>query len=438
MILKTKKFVKHTPFRTVALLLFAAVISAVVCGLHASNEAYLCEQEEALQSTPITVTVRGVPVYEGHKAAISPWTIDLFTGKNPVEIQDMSSENREITLISLSEYLKEVQVKMSDRINGINGLPVYRQGSSQYPDLIGISSLSCDEQLLPEKGCEITWYNGYNESIFGGGELVCLVPEGKLEAYDNGNGGTALYFYVAMGKLENGTYVEVSRTEYECTLKIVGTYTAGDEVSIYCPLSIMEQVYAGLDEMLSPNFVSATLVDNQLLDEFREKASFFYSNLSENAPNVSNEIRVLNRSKAFTFDSNHNALEINDSKLIDFMSDLEAHSTKFNRIVTLAIVAFSVAAGFLIGFLTIRLRKSDIILTRPDGKSLSKKYLGFVLEQFICIILGITAGGACYLWNPIDKLLIFAVVYFVAFSVAALLFLIVQGKRDQKIPDFNH
>jgi Flp pilus assembly protein protease CpaA len=120
------------------------------------------------------------------------------------------------------------------------------------------------------------------------------------------------------------------------------------------------------------------------------------------------------------------------------MSDLEAYRTKFNRIVTLAIVAFSVVAGGLIGFLMIYLRKRDIMLTRADGNSLSKKYLVWVLEQFICIILGITAGGACYLWNPIDKLLIFAVVYFVAFSVVTLLFLVIQRQKDQKILIINH
>lgn len=435
--IKIKNIFKRTSAWAIAVLLFAVISSFIICALYASNTAYLRDQEEACWTMPVYVTVEGVTREGGITSAISTWTIDLFTGKNPVKIQDMSSENREITQISLSEYLKDVQAKMSFDIDWINGSPVYSQ-THVYPDLIGITSLSCDEQLLPEKGCEIMWYNGYNESVLGGEEYVCLVPEGKLEAYDNGNGEAVLYFYYAWGRMENGTYVEVSRTEYECKLKIVGTYTAGDEVSIYCPFSIIEQVYAGLDENLRPDFVSATLDNNLLLDEFREKASFFYSNLSENAQNVSDGLRVINRSKTYTFDNNLNALEIDDSKLIDFMSDLEAYRTKFNRIVTLAIVAFSVVAGGLIGFLMIYLRKRDIMLTRADGNSLSKKYLVWVLEQFICIILGITAGGACYLWNPIDKLLIFAVVYFFAFSVVTLLFLVIQRQKDQKILIINH
>lgn len=224
--------------RAITLVLLAVAVIAIAA-LCVFNEVKLRKQEQALQSTPITVTVRGALVYEGNKAAISPWTIDLFTGKNPVEITDRSSGSMESTPVSLAEYLKDVRVKMSKLPRLINGSSVTTQISGQYPYLVGITSIPSDERLLPENGCEITWLDGYNESFFGSEELVCLVPAGKVEAYDNGNGEVVLYFYRAYGRMENGTYVELSRTEYECTLKIVGTYTAGDEMSIYCPFSII-------------------------------------------------------------------------------------------------------------------------------------------------------------------------------------------------------
>ena len=41
----------------------------------------------------------------------------------------------------------------------------------------------------------------------------------------------------------------------------------------------------------------------------------------------------------------------------------------------------------------------------------------------ICIILGITVGGACCLWNPLDKLLTFALVCFVGLSLATVIFM---------------
>ena len=41
----------------------------------------------------------------------------------------------------------------------------------------------------------------------------------------------------------------------------------------------------------------------------------------------------------------------------------------------------------------------------------------------ICIILGIAVGGAYYKWNPMDKLILFAAVYFVALSLALVIFM---------------
>ena len=106
--------------RAITLVLLAVAVIAIAA-LCVFNEVKLREQEQAVQSSPITVTVRGVPVYEGSKALISPWTIDLFTGKNPVEITDRSSGSSVTTQVSLAEYLKDVRIKMSKKPQQING-----------------------------------------------------------------------------------------------------------------------------------------------------------------------------------------------------------------------------------------------------------------------------------------------------------------------------
>jgi len=87
------------------------------------------------------------------------------------------------------------------------------------------------------------------------------------------------------------------------------------------------------------------------------------------------------------------------------------------------VVILSVISGFLIGFLMIRRRKRDIILMRTVGESNFRLYIGFVLEQMICVILGIAVGGAYYKWNPMDKLILFAIVYFVALTLALAIFM---------------
>ena len=120
MILKILKHIKRTPFRTVALLLFAVVITAIICALHASNEAELRNYEEAYQAIPITLTVTE-PTMEDKSQDYGyfmlPWVLDLFTGKSFVEVIDVSSatsrneknaiaQNSEPTEISLAEYVK--------------------------------------------------------------------------------------------------------------------------------------------------------------------------------------------------------------------------------------------------------------------------------------------------------------------------------------------
>lgn len=404
--------------RALALILFASMISFAICGLQASNDAKLEDEllryKEAYKAVPVTVTVTPRTDEEGRTSLIAPWTADLFTGNNPVEIDAISPENGERVTkqVSFAEYLKDVRIKMSKKPQLINGSDVTTQIPGKYPYLIGITSIPSDEQLLSENGCEITWYDGYDETVFGSEELVCLVPAGKAEAYDNGNGETVLYFYYAWGRMENGTYVEVSRQEYECTLKIVGTYTAGDEMSIYCPFSIIEQVYVGLDESLSPDSISATIADNMRLDEFRETASVFFPKLAENPGEVPKIVKVNHRSNSYTFSSELNSISIDDDDLFDYTAPVLEKETELNSMLEQTVLVASAAAGLLVGLIVTLLRKRGIGLKWEKGDSGAAIVLGALLEQMIFTIVGIAAGGACYSWKPIDKLFTFAVIYF--------------------------
>ena len=381
--------IKFAHVRIVTLVLIAASV-ITISALCVLNEVKLREQEQAVQSSPITVTV------EGRTASISSWTIDLFTGKNPVEITDRSSGSSVTTQVSLSEYLKDVRIKMSKKPQQINGSGVTTQISGQYPYLVGITSIPSDERLLRENGCEITWYDGYDETVFGSEELVCLVPSGKAEAYDNGSGEAVLYFYYAWGRMENGTYVEVSRTEYECTLKIVGTYTAGDEMSFYCPFSIIEQVYAGLDEKLSPDSISATLTDNLLLDEFCEKASRFYSNLLDDPKAASKVLNVSNRSKNYTGGTDNNALDINKSNEID-ISALREENDRFNRtaIRIIAILALIAVLLLVLPMIFKRImRGREVRILKP------KEVCGLILK----LIAGFAKGCIVLIRHTINRM----------------------------------
>ena len=433
MIKKTLKRIKRAPVRAVAVLLFAAIISMIICVLQESNDAEVRNYEEAYQSIPVTVTISCLPRERGYYS-IASWVLDLFTGKKPIEIIDVSEAEsieekmelawtKEPTPISLAEYLKDVHIKVSHFITTVNGTGY--TSSSGTCMLIGMNSITCENQLLPEYGCEIKWYEGYDESIFEGEEAVCLIPEGmaKPRYYDNGQGEAELYFFLrVMGSTNGGPVEEKSRSEYKCKLKIVGTYTAGDEKSIYCPYPIIEQVYSELNQSITLDFISATISDNMRLDEFREKASLFFTEPATEPVEIPWGCYVIYDSKQSYNEFYCNAIDIADENLFDLSTILE-DSIKFNQTVTLVVVILSAVAGFLVGFLMIRNRKRDIMLMRTVGESNFGVYFGFALEQMICIILGVALGGAYYEWKPINNLALFAVVYFVGLTLALCIFL---------------
>ena len=439
--------IKRAPIRATAVLLFAVIISVIICALQASNDEEMRNYEEACQSVPITVTVTGLALTDNEDCAINSWVLDLFTGENSVVVLDLSSasnEDEEMELIisgnapsseiSFAEYVKDIQIMMFHMIDKVND-KIFKN-----PRLIGITSLSCDKQLLPEYGCEIKWYEGYDERIFEGDEPVCLIPEEMANPryYDNGEGEAILDFNsIVRGDItfiDGAPVLTYEEHNYQCSLKIVGTYTAGDGKSIYCPFTIIKQLYGELNESMNVYSISATLADNSRLEEFRELASSLFTDPSQAADTIPWGGHLYNRSEHYFHEYYDNAIDIADENLLDLSVILEG-SIKFNRTVTVFVVILSVISGFLVGFLMIRRRKREIMLMRMVGESNFRVYCGFAIEQMLCIILGIALGGAYYKWNPINNLAIFAVTYFISLTLALVIFmskkLIKNVKEDE-------
>ena len=384
MIKKLFKRFTRAPVPAVAILLFAAIISVIICALHVSNEAEIRNYEEVFATVPVKVTVTNLAGTSRDNLKIPIWVLNVLTGRRAVPVP-------------LDKYVKDVQIKCS--IFGEE----YR--TKKNTDLRGITSLSCENSILPENGCVIAWNEGYDESIFSGEEAVCIIPRDKT-MLDNGTGEVVLDFTSYRGE---------ERYAYQCTLKIVGTYTGGDEVSVYCPYLIVDQVYSKLKQSERQfDSISATLADNSYLEEFREIMTYWFVEPSPLAYQIPWD--------KMGYDYYPYALDIDDAVLQKTKEILE-DSIKFNRTVTVFVVILSVVAGFLIGFLMIRRRKREIMLMRMVGESNARVYIGFALEQMICILLGIALGGSYYNWNPIKNLAIFAAVYFVALSLALAIFL---------------
>ena len=113
MIKRTLKNLKRAPVRAVAVLLFAAVITMIICALHASNEAELRNYEEVWQSVPITVTVTEPSGVNSDMFLINTWVYELFTKKDPQVFYD---ENLKLMR---AVYGEEIIEKMRNRELGI-------------------------------------------------------------------------------------------------------------------------------------------------------------------------------------------------------------------------------------------------------------------------------------------------------------------------------
>ena len=142
MIKRTLKNLKRAPVRAVAVLLFAAVITMIICALQASNEAELSNYEETWKSVPITVTVtKPSGANTDLPFSVKDWVFFLFTGEEPVQFLDTSaaeniyeaaalrhSDDVDSIELSLSEYVKDVQFMASRQVKMVcvdpNSIPI--------------------------------------------------------------------------------------------------------------------------------------------------------------------------------------------------------------------------------------------------------------------------------------------------------------------------
>ena len=364
---------------------FALIISMVLCGLNASNEAEIANFEQTRREIPITVTVMDLYGDSSENLNLDTWVVNIMSG---------------FYNWGLSDYLTDVRIGFDLNIDMINGEWSDRQ-------LRGILSVNAAPELLPITNSAITWYEGYDESVFEGEELVCIVPAGYTDDADPTTDEQELdmtfnTYSQPFPNLSGAAYNMVSR------LTVVGTYESTQSVrAIYCPYHTADTIRARLQVGVRVDSASATLKNNDDLEQFRLVAKRFFAEPDPNS----------------TPDSNYDySLKI-DTEALDKAEAVLNNSITINRISTYLVFVLSAGAGFFLGFLMIRSRKREIILMRTLGKPNAAIYRDFAWEQMLRVLLGVAVGGAVFQWEPLGRLGMFVLVYFVGLSAALILFL---------------
>lgn len=391
------------PLYSAAVLLFAAVLTVVLCYLHQSGQEELRSFEETYASVPVTFRVTDLDASK--PKTVAGWIVDLF-GEQGMQPNLAPFVGEFYTRVSCSATYVYPTVDAS-------GFPV---DGTERVNVAGIGSLYVAEELTQDWGGEVHWLEGYDESILLTEELVCLLPQElpedtpeDLKTFMKDRQEIELTFVYTIPDDYEPKLVEEQRT-----LKVVGYYTDKGNTRIYCPYAVMERVCAELGASKEMEEVCAVLNDNNSLAQLKEAAAQWFAE-----PNPMGKETEWDR---FGYQYYPYALDIEDTMLTNLESDLKS-SMQINQLASAVVFALSAGAGFLTGFLVIRSRKREIALLRTMGTPHTAIFVQFALEQMLCILTGILLGGAFFLWQPVQKLALFGGIYFVGLSIALVIFL---------------
>lgn len=385
---------KRAPLPALAVLLFAAILCIVLCGLEAANQKEIVDYQQICRTTPVTLTVTNLTGTQSDGLDAPAWVANVFSG-------DAFLPH------SLKDYVKDLKIRTSYGVDSVQIGDALIE--TEQMRIIGVTSqnLIGAESTLPGSA-NVTWREGFDESLLLEGERICLLPESMVAEGELPETVHMDYSYVKW--IDANTSVTL---HYELDLTVAGTHST-DSLSFYCPYHVVAGIYNGLEQRTKLDCVSAVLIDNDLQEEAAQHARYWFPE-----PNLAGEKLPWDYS---TYSYYPYALRIDDSQLRAAEETLE-NSLTMNQICTALVFVLSAVAGFFIGFLMIRSRKQEIALMRTMGTPNMRIYVSFALEQMLCVILGTLLGGSYFLWQPAGRLTAFMGIYFVGLTVALQIFL---------------
>jgi len=384
------------PITCIAAILFAAILTVILCYLHQSQKAEQQNYENTFHSISVEFEITKLNGNRLDESThIDGYMADLFFENSVFEP-------------NFSELVSDVQVRMSHSgtlIEEQEENPTANEATETQKitkRMVGITSVKVAEELTPEFGGMIEWYDGYDESIFGSGQFVCVVPSNYIDIDE-----VVLSFnYRADG--------ETRDREYTCSFVVAGRYTDEGNNKLYCPYTTMEHIYSKLSEPKKVQYLMGKLSNNDNLELLHEIASNWFAE-----PNPMGDPTPWGK---YGYEYYPFAMDIKDSLLKSLVSDMQ-NSMTINRIAAALVFVLSAGTGFLTGFLVIRTRKREIALMRTLGTSNCIVCVELEIEQVLCVSAGVIIGGSYSLWEPLGQLCLFAGIYIAGLTAALLAFI---------------
>ena len=318
--------------------------------------------ESAYAVIPVTVVVSNLTGTKTDDLKITDYIINYF-------LSDKYAYGGELQEKAFSSYVKDVCLKAS---------VYYSQGTgfSSRQNLIGITSVDAASELTPVSGNSITYFEGYDESIFTSNKAVCLVSTAAAEelSQDTDNNGNVI-LTVQMSPAVTG------EASTQISLEIAGTYSSESQ-TIYCPFSCVAAAQTKLDGKITGDSLSATVRDNHELDEFRQILMRHFANVDP-----SGHQEEINNSPVLRYQQF--AVTVHDETLRETLNALNRNLQTLYRLKPI-FACIEVMIGAAAGFFYIHIRRREFAIAR----SLGTKRIETVIMVFVEICLMFLVGAA--------------------------------------------
>lgn len=322
----------------VAAMLIASGLCVVLGSLRDQQETALAQAitESKIQCIATSATGRADGI-----GVLSPY-LDMVIGK------------RHVRGCYLDEYVKDV--------NCLTKRPLEVPKESE---LRHIYSLDSDLFLRAEGGGTITFYDGWDETVFAGTEKVCVVSDALAEKIEVKNGAEVLHI--------------VTRDGLDTELTVVGHVSGLSDKIAYCPyFAQMKPGYAFAYTMDSFSFL---IKDNSRLEETKEQLYDYFIQ-----PELSRQE-----------DSTVCGLLVQDEVYLATLKELKSNLALLRFLQPILLVMTALIA-FLTGYLVNRRRLREFAVMRCIGQKRSGVFLQTLLEQGILVfvgnLLGLAAGSS--------------------------------------------
>lgn len=386
-----------------AMVLFAAVLTAALCLINRNIEDEIAAYEETYRTIPVKVQMCDLTGYEVDDLNGAAYVMNVFRSE-----------------YEMGKYLKDVELKVAHK----NASLTIDGQETRLGALYGITSLDIDANFAQQPDNAVAWAEGYDESILKTDERVCIVPETMVSGLDI----QAMAVKLNVIEVHTDIWTYYYEKDFIYDMKIAGTYKGDGEV--YVPFDFLTDALRRHDNfsIIKITAASATAADNYFLDELKEEAYDWFA-----VPNDTGE-ETLWENGPYYFETYPTALKIDDSRLAAASAAME-NSIKINTMCAYIVLGISAVAGFFAGFLAIRSRKREISLMRTLGNSALSIFAGFGLEQLICLVLGVFIGGAAFMWRPAEQVGLFMGIYFLGIAAALAVFIsknLLHGQNEDE------